>query len=137
MARVPLFPDRSILHVGKFYPPHRGGIESVVHDLAVRQSRTDHVSVVVANDPARTEISESEGVHITRVARYATVASMPVCPGLLSAIPPRPGGPRASAYADPDAAAALLLSGHKGKLVIPITQTPSDANPCAASAIPS
>ncbi len=118
MARVPLFPDRSILHVGKFYPPHRGGIESVVHDLAVRQSRTDHVSVVVANDPARTEISESEGVHITRVARYATVASMPVCPGLLSAIHRAPAALVHLHMPNPGAAAALLLSGHKGKLVI-------------------
>lgn len=118
MPSVRPFPSRSVLHLGKFYPPHRGGIESVVRDLAVRQAPTDQVSVIVANDPAHTEIAHSEGVKITRLARYATVASMPVCPGMVSAIRRNPAALVHLHTPNPGAAAAFLLSGHKGRLII-------------------
>lgn len=74
--------------------------------------------VIVASSSARKDVSQMEGVHVTRLARLATLASMPVCPELPAAIR------RSSAdlvhihVPNPGAALAFLLSGHAGKLVI-------------------
>lgn len=109
---------RSILHIGKYYPPQRGGIETVVHDLAVRQARANRVSVIVSNTSSRTEVNNADAVIITRVARFATIASMPVCPGLLPAIRQSPADIVHLHMPNPGAALAFLVSGHPGQLII-------------------
>jgi rhamnosyl/mannosyltransferase len=114
-------PERSalsILHIGKFYPPYRGGMESHLHDLASRQAQVNHVQVVVSNSSPRTEISEMDAVNVARVARYATVASMPVCPDLAVAIRNAPADLVHLHMPNPGAALAYLLSGHPGKLIV-------------------
>ena len=108
----------SILHVGKFYPPHSGGMETHVRDLATRQTGVADVSVAVANSARRHECSTMEGVYVRRVARIATIASMPVCPGLLAAIRCSPADLVHIHMPNPGAALAFLMSGHAGKLVI-------------------
>ncbi len=108
----------SILHIGKFYPPHNGGMETHLRDLAVRQARTAQVKVIVSNSASRQESSVVEGVIVTRVGRIATIASMPVCPGLVSAIRSSPADIVHIHMPNPGAALAFLMSGHAGKLVI-------------------
>jgi rhamnosyl/mannosyltransferase len=108
----------SILHIGKFYPPHNGGIETHVRDLAVRQTQIAPVRVIVANDSARSEMSEIDGVRVMRVARLATIASLPVCPTLTGAIRRSPADIVHIHTPNPGAALSFLLSGHTGKLVI-------------------
>jgi glycosyltransferase involved in cell wall biosynthesis len=108
----------SILHVGKYYPPHNGGMETHLRDLAVQQAEAADVSVIVANHNRHWEQSTMEGVHITRVARIATIASMPVCPGLPAAIRRSPADLVHIHVPNPGAAFAFLASGHAGKLVI-------------------
>ncbi len=108
----------SILHIGKFYPPHPGGMETHVRDLAVRQADVARVSVVVANNVARDEVSEMDGVHVERVARLTTIASMPICPGLLAAIRRSAADLVHIHTPNPGAALAFLMSGHNGRLVI-------------------
>jgi rhamnosyl/mannosyltransferase len=107
-----------ILHVGKFYAPSPGGIETHVHDLAVRQARIASVSVVVANRFARDEVSEVEGVRVTRLARMGTVASMPICPSLRAAIRRSPADIVHIHLPNPGSAFAYLFSGHSGKLIV-------------------
>ena len=108
----------SVLHVGKFYPPHSGGMETHLRDLAVRQSKAAEVKVIVANSAPRRESAILEGVRVTRVARFATIASMPVCPGLVSAIRSTPANIVHIHMPNPGAALAFLLSRHPGKLVL-------------------
>lgn len=110
--------SRSILHIGKFYPPHKGGIETHLRDLAIRQARSDRVRVIVASSTARREVFEMEGVRVTRLAKLATVASMPVCPELPAAIRSSPADLVHIHLPNPGAALAFLLSRHKGKLVV-------------------
>ena len=110
--------NRSILHLGKFYPPHSGGIETHVRDLATRQARSADVSVIVANKSARRETAAMDGVRVTRLATLGTIASMPICPGLPIAIRKIPADLVHLHVPNPGAAAAFLASGHKGKLVI-------------------
>jgi rhamnosyl/mannosyltransferase len=107
-----------ILHVGKFYTPAPGGIESHVHDLAVRQARVANVSVVVSNGPARSEVSEVEGVRVTRLARLGTIASMPICPSLRGAIRRSPADIVHIHLPNPSSALAFINSGHSGKLIV-------------------
>lgn len=108
----------SILHIGKFYPPQHGGMETHVRDLAVKQAVGADVSVIVANNRFRSEKSVLEGVAVTRVARFGTIASMPICPGLTTAIRSTPTDLAHIHVPNPAAAAAFLLSGHNGKVII-------------------
>lgn len=108
----------SILHIGKFYPPHSGGMETHLRDLAVRQCKTAQVKVIVANSGPHRQSSLVAGVSVTRVARFATIASMPVCPGLLTAIRSAPADIVHIHMPNPGAALAFLLSGHTGKLIL-------------------
>lgn len=108
----------SILHISKFYPPHHGGIETHVRDLAVRQTESTAVSVIAANSRNQFEKRVIDGVSVTRVARIATIASMPVCPGLASEIRRSPSDLVHIHTPNPGAAMAFLASGHTGKVVI-------------------
>lgn len=108
----------SILHIGKFYPPHPGGMEAHVRDLAERQTGIARVSVVAANDAMRNDIDDQDGVHVVRVGRLATLASMPVCPGLVSAIRQCPADLVHIHMPNPGAALAFLMSGHNGRVVV-------------------
>jgi glycosyltransferase involved in cell wall biosynthesis len=107
-----------ILHIGKYYPPHMGGIEIYLQQLVSRQSQTLDVSVVVANDSGRTESELRDGARITRVGCFGTFASMPITPGLAWVVrqskpnilhlhTPNPGG-----------ALAAIVNGFEEKLII-------------------
>jgi glycosyltransferase involved in cell wall biosynthesis len=108
----------SILHIGKFYPPHHGGMETHVHDLAVRQAGRADVNVIVANNHCKHEKCVIEGVSVARVARMGTLASMPICPGMTGEIRKTPTDLAHIHVPNPGAAAAFLLSGHQGRVVI-------------------
>ena len=69
-----------VLQVSKFYPPHRGGMETILGDLCAGTAREWEVHVVVANDRSSTERARLDGVDVTRVAAYGTAASVPICP---------------------------------------------------------
>lgn len=107
-----------VLHLGKFYPPDSGGMETHLHALATRQARQMRVSVVVASRSSCHEEAVSEGVSVTRVGQIATVASMPVCPGLVKAIRESPAELVHIHMPNPGAAYALLRSGHSGKVIL-------------------
>lgn len=108
----------SVLHLGKFYPPHHGGIETHVRDLAVRQARTGRVTVIAANSERQNERATIEDVDVIRVARVGTIASMPVCPGLTKAIRGCPADLVHLHTPNPGAAFSFLRSGHRGRLIV-------------------
>lgn len=108
----------SILHVGKFYPPHHGGMETHLYDLATRQAKFSQVSVIVANTSKSTERTTMDGVHVVRCASFGQVASMPICLNLVREIRRHPAKIIHLHTPNPGAALAYLMSGHRGKLVI-------------------
>jgi rhamnosyl/mannosyltransferase len=69
-----------VLQVSKFYPPHKGGMETILGDLCVGTAADWDIEVVVANDRPSTERTRLQGVDVTRVATYGTAASVPICP---------------------------------------------------------
>jgi len=108
----------SVLHIGKFYPPHRGGVETHLHHLVSHQTPQMSVDVVVANDRPFTETEMLDGAKITRVASLGTLASLPICPTLPWKLTGRNETIVHLHVPNPWAAQAYLMSGHQGKLVI-------------------
>jgi glycosyltransferase involved in cell wall biosynthesis len=108
----------SVLHVGKYYAPHVGGMETHLKQLVCHQTSRMSVEAVVANDGPVTRTEVLDGARITRVACYGTVASQPMCPSL----PWNLAGHSESIVhihmPNPWAAQAFLMSGHPGKLII-------------------
>src|SRR5579862_426248 len=108
----------SVLHVGKYYAPHPGGIETHLQHLVAHQSPNLAVEVLVANDHPATRTDHLDGAKIIRVARFGTLASQPLCPSLLWNLAGRTDSILHLHLPNPWAAQAYLMSGHKGKLVI-------------------
>jgi glycosyltransferase involved in cell wall biosynthesis len=107
----------TILHVGKFYPPHKGGIETHLQALCQALVSTHNVRVLVSSDDRNTHHETMSGVPVSRLAKPLTLFSTPLCPAMPIHI--------RSAEADivhihlpnPAAVAAYLASGHRGRLV--------------------
>lgn len=93
-------------------------MEIHLQQLIRGQSPTMDVAAIVANDTRYTQEEFIDGAKIVRVASFGLVASMPVCPGLTSAIRRSPAQLVNIHMPNPGAALAFLLSGHKGKLVV-------------------
>jgi len=68
-----------VLHVGKYYPPYRGGIETVVEQLCRGLAgRGVEVTALVSNDTSSTVDETIDGVRVLRLGRTAELNSQPV-----------------------------------------------------------
>lgn len=108
----------SVLHVGKYYPPHMGGIETHLKQLVSHQSSSMAVEVLVANDGPTTRTELVDGAKIVRVATFGTIASQPLCPSLPWNLAGRTDSIVHLHLPNPWAALAYLMSRHKGKLIV-------------------
>jgi rhamnosyl/mannosyltransferase len=71
-----------VVHAAKFYPPVRGGMETVVGDLCNGTAGDWDVEVVAANE-SRPTIHERVGdVAVVRAGALGQVVSVPICPSL-------------------------------------------------------
>ena len=74
----------TILELGKFYPPYRGGMESLLRVWAEGfAQRGARVECVVANGRARTSHEEVGGVRVHRLASWGSWWSASLCPAYL------------------------------------------------------
>ncbi|MEW6302086.1 MAG: glycosyltransferase [Verrucomicrobiota bacterium] len=70
-----------ILELGKFYPPYRGGMETLLRSWAEGFAHKGaEVDCVVANDSARTVHEELNGVRVHRLASFGSLFSTSLCP---------------------------------------------------------
>jgi rhamnosyl/mannosyltransferase len=108
----------TVTQVGKFYPPYRGGMETHLEALCRELRLHSDVSVLVANDRAKTTESVLDGVQVTRLGTWFHISSAPVCP----ALPRRLQQDRSDIVhihlPNPAAVVAYLASGHRGRLVL-------------------
>ena len=83
-------PTISVCHLGKYYPPAPGGIETHVRILARAQADLGaEVSVFCINHEAGPTVEEHDGrVRVTRFGRSASFAKLDVCPGLVARLAP-------------------------------------------------
>jgi glycosyltransferase involved in cell wall biosynthesis len=106
-----------VLQVGKYYPPHRGGMETQVATLCTALRSVVDLRVVVANDGRRTVRETVDGVDVTRLGAPLTVGSSALCPGLRSEIRRIADDVVHLHLPNPVVVAAFLASGHRGRLV--------------------
>jgi len=74
---------QSVLHIGKFYRPHLGGIETHVEALCQGLRKSMDVRVLVASNRRYRENSVIDGIPVTRVHVPVTIAGAPICPGMV------------------------------------------------------
>lgn len=71
-----------MLHLGKYYSPHMGGMETHLQNLVSRMSETHDIQVIVAGDSIRRRVDHLDGAVVTRVPTLGALASMPLTPTL-------------------------------------------------------
>jgi glycosyltransferase involved in cell wall biosynthesis len=107
-----------VLQVGKFYPPHMGGIETHLQALCRELTKSVRLRVVVANDgPERSE-ELADGVPLVRMPTRLTLASTPLCPGMIGQVARTEADVVHIHLPNPMAVLAYLASGHRGRLIV-------------------
>lgn len=106
-----------ILHVGKFYPPHPGGMETHLQALCGELKQSLDVEVIVANDERATVEETIDGVKVSRLGTLLNVGAAPVCPRMVSRIRESAADIVHIHWPNPTSVLAYLASGHKGHLV--------------------
>ncbi|MBK7927036.1 MAG: glycosyltransferase [Bryobacterales bacterium] len=107
-----------VLHVGKYYPPRWGGMETALKDICETLAPRVDLRVVVANDAPRQEEDRSSGFHLTRLATWRTLFSQPLTPGLWRLLRRERAEIVHLHEPNPLALALFLLARHRGRLVI-------------------
>ena len=105
-------------HVGKFYPPYMGGIETHLQTLCSELGRSLTVNVIVANDARGMRQERVDGISVTRLANLAIVRSTPFCPRLATALRTDRADIVHLHLPNPAAIIAYLMSGRRGPLVL-------------------
>jgi len=106
-----------IVQVGKYYPPHVGGIETHLQALCGGLKLSHDVQVFVANDGRRDEDAVVDGVTIHRLGSQFEVAGAPICPTMPWRIR-RAGADIVHLHVpNPAGMLAVLASGYRGRLI--------------------
>lgn len=109
--------DLSVLHIGKYYPPARGGMESHLEVLSNELKGVVNLKLIVANENRRTVRESSDDLSITRVGEIWKLQSAPICPALIQELRKAEADIIHLHWPNPMAVVAYLLSGLKSKLV--------------------
>lgn len=108
-----------VLHLGKFYPPHRGGIETHLKALSEGLSKKGvAVEVFAANDEPHESVEAIDGVVVRRLHEFIRLAGAPICPALGARIRQAEADLIHLHMPNPAAAIALLISGNRAPTVI-------------------
>lgn len=107
-----------VLHVGKFYPPHKGGMETHLRDLCERLAARVETEVVVANDGREDEEEVIGGVRVARAGTLLNLGAAPVCPGMARRIRESRADIVHLQFPNPTGILAYLASGRRGRLVV-------------------
>ena len=108
----------SVTHVGKFYPPHMGGIETHLQTLSTGLSRSMRLNVIVANEASFLRKEIIDGISVTRLANLKTIRSMPICPRLAATLRSLRSDIVHLHFPNPATLLAYLASGRRGPLVV-------------------
>jgi len=107
-----------VLHVGKFYPPHMGGMETHLQALCNQLHDAVDLEVVVASDDHSGKQEMLDGVAVTRVPTRLMLASTPLCTAMIPRIRAYRGEIVHLHLPNPMGVLAYLASGHRGHLVV-------------------
>ena len=108
-----------VLQLGKFYPPHPGGMESHLEALCGQlKEKTDLEVIVAASNSFRSSEELIDGVKVAHLGRLFTLRSAPMCPTMVRRIREAKADLVHIHWPNPTALLAYLASGHRGRLVI-------------------
>ncbi|HEX5871001.1 MAG TPA: glycosyltransferase [Longimicrobium sp.] len=107
-----------VLHVGKFYPPHRGGMESHLETLARELSADVDVEVLVSSSGRRTIRETLDGIPVTRIGKVGSFAAASLNPGMARAIRDAEADVVHFHHPNPTGVLSYLASGRRGPLVV-------------------
>ena len=117
-AKYPRAARLRVLHIGKYYPPYRGGMESHLEGLSYELNQMVDLEVVVANTGRRTTKEIADGVKVTRVGKLFDLQSAPICPALVGQIREAKADIIHIHWPNPSAVLAYLASGQRGRLIL-------------------
>ena len=107
-----------VLHIGKFYPPHRGGMESHLETLCGELKEKVDLEIIVASSNGSHASDETiDGVEIARLGKLFSLRSAPFCPQMVRRIRESKADIVHIHLPNPGAVLAYLASGHRGRLV--------------------
>lgn len=107
-----------VVHVGKFYPPHPGGMETHLELLCRRLAAEIDVEAIVSSDTRQTVREVVDGVPVTRIGTLVTAAAASVNPGMAAAIRRARADVVHFHHPNPTGVLSYLASGHRGPLVV-------------------
>lgn len=108
-----------ILELGKFYPPVRGGIETLLKSLCEGFVKCGaDVQCIVANDRNETVSENINGVRIRRIASLGMLFSTSLCPGYVAAAKNSHARIWHTHFPNPLADFAILRAPAKDRIVI-------------------
>jgi glycosyltransferase involved in cell wall biosynthesis len=107
-----------VLHVGKYYPPQIGGIESHIQTLCSELRKYIDATVLVANAGREDHHEIAGSVPVTRAGTLVRLAGSPVCPSMAQKIRESGVDLVHLHLPNPTAAIAYVASGFRGPLVI-------------------
>lgn len=107
-----------VLHIGKFYPPDRGGMESHLETLCHGLRHSVNLEVVVSSKSRAGSRAVLGGIPVRRLATPITLASAPINPSMVSAIRESDCDLVHLHHPNPMGMLALLASGNRKPLVV-------------------
>jgi rhamnosyl/mannosyltransferase len=106
-----------VLHVGKFYPPFMGGMETHLQALCNELQNYVDVKVIVANSSSQQSEEVVNNIPVTRVGKLFDLAGAPICPAMARRIREAESDIIHIHLPNPTAILAYLASRHRGRLV--------------------
>ena len=106
-----------VLHVGKFYPPFMGGMETHLQALCNELQDFVDVRVIVASNNNRQSEEVVNNIPVARVGKLFDLAGAPVCPAMARKIREAESDIIHIHLPNPTAILAYLASRHRGRLI--------------------
>lgn len=107
-----------VLHVGKFYPPYPGGMESHLATLCGELVNDVDLRVIVAHDGRETVSETVDGVPVLRIGTALWISSATVNPGTAAAIRESGADVVHLHHPNPTGVLSYLASGSRAPLVV-------------------
>lgn len=107
-----------VLHLGKFYPPAKGGMETILALICERTSQHVKNRVLVANTTASTVEERHGSIDVLRVAAVARIGAVAVCPRMPFALAREEADIIVLHEPNPMALVAYFLARPKGRLIV-------------------
>lgn len=107
-----------VVHVGKFYPPYSGGMESHLATLCGELVNDVDLRVIVANDGRETVSETVDGVPVLRIGTALWISSATVNPGMAAAIRESRADVVHLHHPNPTGVLSYLASGSRAPLVV-------------------